>query len=173
MPIDYSQMRVLIIDDHAFTRLLIKEVLQSLGCVSELIHEAEEGSTGLMILNDRTVDLIFCDWQMQPMDGLTFVRALRDPKKSKNPYVPIIFCTAFTERDLIERARDTGVTEIITKPITVKAIEAKVATVMEKPRQFVETERYFGPDRRRRESEGFPHDRRRAPAPPARPLRRQ
>src|SRR3546814_18119501 len=45
------------------------------------------------------------------------------PKDSIDPFVPIIFCTAFTDMELIERARDTGVTEIMTKPITVKAIE--------------------------------------------------
>lgn len=161
MPIDYSRLRVLIVDDHAFTRLLIKDVLQSLGCRPGSVWEAEDGRTGLRILNEREVDLIFCDWQMQPMDGLTFVRTLRDPEKSKNSYVPIIFCSAFTERELIERARDTGVTEIMTKPITVKAIEAKVIAVLEKPRQFVEVKQYFGPDRRRRDAgEAVQHERR-------------
>jgi CheY-like chemotaxis protein len=161
MPIDYSQLCVLIVDDHAFTRLLIKEVLQSLGCRTGCIYEAEDGGTGLQILSERDIDLVICDWQMQPMDGLTFVRALRDPEKSKNPYLPIIFCSAYTERELIERARDVGVTEIMTKPITVKAIEAKVTAVMAHPREFVEAKQYFGPDRRRRDgSDAIPHERR-------------
>lgn len=173
MHIGYKQLRVLIIDDQAFTRLLIKEVLQSLGAAPEHIFEAEDGGGGLEILKERKVDLIFCDWQMQPMDGLTFVRMLRDPEKSKNPYVPVIFCSAYTERELIERARDTGVSEIMAKPITVKAVHAKIEEILKRPRDFIESDRYFGPDRRRRSDRpATKGERRKARAgtgPPARP----
>ena len=163
MSIPYPQLRVLIVEDHAFTRLLIKEVLQSLGCQQGNIHEAEDGASGLNVLQEKRADLIICDWQMQPMDGLTFVRKLRDPEKSKNPFVPIIFCTAHTDMDLIQRARDTGVTEVMTKPITVKAIESKIKAILEQPRPFVDSTQYFGPDRRRRSDEPTPAaERRRA-----------
>lgn len=158
----YSALRVLIVEDHAFTRLLIKEVLQSLGCNPNNIREAEDGAAGLRMLKEQRVHLIVCDWQMEPMDGLTFVRKLRDPKDSIDPFVPIIFCTAFTDMELIERARDTGVTEIMTKPITVKAIEDKVRAILEKPRPFVDSTQYFGPDRRRRRDDAPGDDRRRA-----------
>jgi two-component system, chemotaxis family, chemotaxis protein CheY len=161
MSIPYPQLRVLIVEDHAFTRLLIKEVLQSLGCQQGNIHEAEDGSAGLKALLEKRADLIICDWQMQPMDGLTFVRTLRDPAKSKNPFVPIIFCTAHTDLDLIQRARDTGVTEVMTKPITVKAIEGKIKAILEAPRPFVDSSQYFGPDRRRRSEEPAPPEERR------------
>jgi len=162
MPIDYQNLRVLIVDDHSFTRLLIKEVLQSLGCRAGNLVEAEDGRAGLQVLAEREIDLIISDWQMQPMDGLTFVRALRDPETSKNPYVPIIFCSAFTERNLIERARDSGVTEIMTKPITVKAVAAKIQEIFNRPRGFVKEKQYFGPDRRRRGgSDPMTDDRRR------------
>jgi CheY-like chemotaxis protein len=162
MSIPYPQLRVLIVEDHAFTRLLIKEVLQSLGCQQGNIHEAEDGSSGLKALQDNRADLIICDWQMEPMDGLTFVRKLRDPEMSKNPFVPIIFCTAYTDRDLIQRARDTGVTEVMTKPITVKAIESRIKAIVEQPRPFVDSTQYFGPDRRRRNEETPSDDRRSA-----------
>jgi CheY-like chemotaxis protein len=162
MPIPYPQLRVLIVEDHAFTRLLIKEVLQSLGCAQGNIREAEDGAAGLRMLKEQRVHLIICDWQMEPMDGLTFVRKLRDPNNSIDPFVPIIFCTAYTDMELIERARDTGVTEIMSKPITVKAIETKVRAVMEKPRPFVDSNHYFGPDRRRRRDDAPADDRRSA-----------
>jgi len=146
----YDQLHVLIIDDHAFTRLLIKEVLLTLGCHTQNIHEAEDGATGLQILKNRPINLVFCDWQMEPMDGLSFMRTLRDPQKCAKPYIPVIFCSAFTQRELIEHARDSGVTEILSKPITPKAIEAKILTILTEPREFVKSRRYFGPDRRRR-----------------------
>lgn len=161
MATPYPQLRVLIVEDHAFTRLLIKEVLQSLGCNASNIREATDGAVGLQMLKEQRVHLVICDWQMEPMDGLTFVRKLRDPNNSVDPFVPIIFCTAFTDMDLIERARDTGVTEIMTKPITVKAIEARIRAILEKPRPFVDSTQYFGPDRRRRREESGPGEERR------------
>jgi hypothetical protein len=55
------------------------------------------------------------------------------------------------------------VTEIMTKPITVKSIEGKVRSILEQPRPFVDATQYFGPDRRRRgDDEGPRDDRRRA-----------
>lgn len=160
----YASLHVLIVDDHAFTRLLIREVLQNLGFKLDNIHEAEDGEAGLRAVAERKIDLIFCDWQMDPMDGLSFMRALRDPKSNANPYLPVIFCTAFAERDVIESARDCGVTEIMTKPITTKAIEARVESVFKNPRDFVKADGYFGPDRRRRNliEEDFPEDRRKS-----------
>jgi two-component system, chemotaxis family, chemotaxis protein CheY len=161
MLFDFAPLRVLIVDDHNFTRLLIREVLQNLGCSKSNIFEAEDGSAALQVLTEQRVHLIICDWQMEPMDGLTFIRTIRDPKKSTDPFVPVVLCSAYTQRDLIERARDLGVTEIMTKPITVKAIEEKVRTVIESPRPFVDTTQYFGPDRRRRAENGPPTEERR------------
>jgi two-component system chemotaxis response regulator CheY len=162
MAFDFAPLRVLIIEDHAFTRILIREVLENLGCSQSNIFEAEDGSSGLKILQEVRVHLIICDWQMEPMDGLTFVRKLRDPEKSKDPFISVILCSAYTERDLIERARDIGVTEVMAKPITVKAIEEKVRATIQQPRPFVDSSLYFGPDRRRREGgDEFPNDRRR------------
>jgi len=161
MLFDFAPLRVLIVDDHNFTRLLIREVLQNLGCSKSNIFEAEDGSTALQVLKEQRVHLIICDWQMEPMNGLTFIRTIRDQKKSTDPFVPVILCSAYTQRDLIERARDLGVTEIMTKPITVKAIEEKVRTVIESPRPFVDSSQYFGPDRRRRAENGPPTEERR------------
>jgi two-component system chemotaxis response regulator CheY len=161
---NYASHHVLVVDDHAFTRVLIKEVLQNMGFNPNNIQEAEDGEAGLRIVAEGRIDLIFCDWQMQPMDGLSFMRELRDPKKNKNPELPVIFCSAYTERELIEHARDSGVTEIMTKPITAKAIEARVESVLKNPRAFVKADAYFGPDQRRRNliDEDFPEDRRKA-----------
>jgi len=160
MAFDFAPLRVLIVEDHTFTRLLIREVLENLGCAKSNIFEAEDGSAGLAVLNEQRVHLVICDWQMEPMDGLTFVRTLRDPEKSRDPFIPVILCSAYTELDLIERARDIGVTEIMTKPITVKAIEEKVRSTIQQPRPFVDSNQYFGPDRRRRDGDAYPHERR-------------
>jgi len=161
MSFNFAPLRVLIVEDHAFTRLLIREVLENLGCAQSNLIEAEDGSAALKQLKQERVHLVICDWQMEPMDGLTFTRALRDSKNSADPFVPVILCSAHTERELIERARDVGVTEIMTKPITVKAIEEKVRATIQQPRPFVDSTQYFGPDRRRRRDDDLPREDRR------------
>ena len=155
MSIPFAQLRLLIVEDHKFTRLLLKEGLQNLGCQQGNLYEAENGEAGLEVLSETPVDLVICDWQMEPMDGLTFVRKLRDPQSGRNPFIPIILCSAHTDRDLIERAVDAGVNEILTKPITVKAIESRINMIFGQPRPFVHSTQYFGPDRRRR-ADGAP-----------------
>jgi DNA-binding response OmpR family regulator len=52
-------------------------------------------------------------------------------------------------------ARDAGVTEFVAKPLTAKAVLERIQAVIYRPRPFVRTPNYFGPDRRRREDPGF------------------
>lgn len=151
MLIPYGKLRVLIVEDHKFTRHLVKEILQNLGCQQGNVYEAEDGEAALQVQQENAVDLIVCDWQMKPMDGLSLVQKLRDPEVSRNAFVPIILCSAHTDRDLVQRAVDLGVNEIMTKPISVRALESRIRSIFEQPRPFVDANQYFGPDRRRRD----------------------
>jgi DNA-binding response OmpR family regulator len=69
--------------------------------------------------------------------------------------------TGHTERARIEAARDAGVTEFLAKPITVQSLLDRLIKIVERPRPFVRSEAYFGPDRRRRRSESGAAPRRR------------
>lgn len=151
MAFAFDQLKILIVDDEAHTRALIKEVLQIIGFSQLNIREASDGLSAFKRLEEEKVHIIISDWRMEPMDGLTFVRKLRDQKNSPNPFVPVIFCSAYTEQELIERARDMGVNEVIAKPINIGNIESRIRAVLEQPRPFVDETYYFGPDRRRRE----------------------
>jgi DNA-binding response OmpR family regulator len=87
---------------------------------------------------------------MKPMDGIAFAREVRNNAGSPNPYIPIIMVTGHTERRRIEQARDAGVTEIMAKPITAGNLFQRIGEIVERPRAFVKSLTYFGPDRRRR-----------------------
>lgn len=150
MAFSYDQLKILIVDDDEFMRTLIKEVLQIIGFSAPNIHEAGDGLAALNSLEAEKVHIIISDWRMEPMDGLTFVRKLRDPDQSPDPFVPVIFCTAYTDQEMIERARDLGVNEIIAKPVSIGNVESRILAVLEQPRPFVNASYYFGPDRRRR-----------------------
>jgi CheY-like chemotaxis protein len=153
MSLSFAPVRVLIVEDNAFTRSLIAEVLFTIGFQRGNIFEAEDGLSALKLLSSERVNLVITDWRMEPMDGLTFVRKLRDEAKSPDPFVPVIFCSAYTDQRLIENARDIGINEVIAKPININNIESRIRVIFEQPRPFVQANAYFGPDRRRRTEE--------------------
>ena len=150
MSYSYDQLRVLVVEDNQHTRALIRSVLQNLGFNAGHIREAFDGLSALEELQKEAVHIVISDWRMEPMDGLTFVRTLRDPEKSPDPFVPVILCSAYTDQELIESARDIGINEIIAKPISIGNIKSRIHAILDKPRPFVNASNYFGPDRRRR-----------------------
>ncbi|MDO9079054.1 MAG: response regulator, partial [Brevundimonas sp.] len=79
-----------------------------------------------------------------------------------NPYLPIIMRTGHSEKSRVYEARDAGVTEFVVKPITAKAILDRIQAVIFKPRPFVKTDGYFGPDRRRSTAPNYKGPMRRA-----------
>src|SRR5690606_23036594 len=94
--------------------------------------------------------IVIADWMMKPMNGIAFTERVRTDKKSPNPYVPIILMTGFSERRRVIEARDAGVTEFLVKPFTARDLYKRIVQVIERPRQFVRAENFFGPDRRRK-----------------------
>ena len=139
--------RFLIVDPNAFMRSLIKNVLHGFG--TEKFIEATDGADAFEKMDSLAPDIIFTEWMMEPMDGLDFTRLMRTGKDSPNPFVPIIMTTAYSEMQRVVEARDAGITEFVTKPLSAKTLMARVTAVIERPRPFIRSTRYFGPDRRR------------------------
>jgi len=147
-----ESLRALVVEDNVHMRSLLRSLLVALG-VKEII-EAAGGEEALDILSASAIDLILTDLSMQQMDGIALTRTVR--QSATNPYVPIIMVTGHTERHLVEAARDAGVTEFLAKPITVHNLFLRISEVVERPRDYIRCDDYFGPDRRRRRGED-PH----------------
>lgn len=128
-------------------RAIASAVLQSAGI--RKVREAADGAAALEILREHAIDLAIVDFNMFPLDGVEFTRLVRNSPDSANPYLPIIMMTGHSEKSRVYEARDAGVTEFVVKPITAKAILDRIQAVIFKPRPFVKTDGYFGPDRRR------------------------
>jgi CheY-like chemotaxis protein len=143
-----EQVRFLIIEDNINMIALVRSILQALG--AKRVYEAADAKTGLDLIPVVQPDMIICDWQMEGMTGLELVCLLRD-EKSPSPFVPIIMLTAHSELDRVKEARDCGVNEFLVKPISAKRLYARIQQIIEHPRPFVQTDTYFGPDRRRRQ----------------------
>ncbi len=149
--------RVLVVDDHAFTVGLIRDLLYVAGASS--VTTARDGEEALSALRYCQPHLVITDWRMPVLDGLGFTRIVRraavkpDPRVP-NPQVPVILLSAHASVKAVETARLTGVTEVLAKPFTTAALIQRIAAAMSDPRAFVVAGDYVGPDRRRREAGG-------------------
>lgn len=151
MALDLSRLRFLIVDDNDFMRRLIRELLWAIDCSPNNIRFAANGRDALQLLHNLPIDLIICDINMQPMNGMEFTAYVRTAPNSPDPHVPIIVCTGHAEIGHICGARDAGANEILRKPITVKSVYERIRAIVERPRPFVRSADYYGPDRRRRD----------------------
>ena len=146
MSFGLESLRVLLVDDNPHMRSIVATILKGVGV--RHLREAQDGAEGLQTLRDWPTDVAIVDFQMQPLDGASFTRIVRNSADSQNPYLPIIMMTGFADRGRVFEARDAGVTEIIAKPLTARAILDRIEAVIMRPRPFVRTDDYFGPSRR-------------------------
>jgi len=127
---------------------LAKSILQTFG-VGDVIG-AKNGEEGFKTYCRKNPDVVLADWMMKPLDGIALTRRIRTDPKSPNPYVPVILMTGFSEKRRVLEARDAGVTEFLVKPFNARDLYRRIAQIIERPRQFVRSEDFFGPDRRRK-----------------------
>ena len=145
-------VRVLVIDDHPYTLGLIKDVLYASGAASET--SARNGLEAIAMFNAFGPHLVVTDWRMPEMDGLAFIRTVReaalhpDPR-IHDPQVPIVMMSAHASTKAVETARRAGVNEVVVKPFSITVLIERLLAATS-PRPFVVTEAYIGPDRRRR-----------------------
>ena len=153
-----EQVNFLILEDNVHMRTLIRSILNALGARS--IREAGDVETAFQMLRTSPSDMVICDWEMEPVSGLDFVKQVRNDKNSPNPQIPIIMLTAHSEMTRVMEARDSGINEFVIKPISAKTLYARIRDIIKHPRNYVQTETYFGPDRRRRQAQISGPDRR-------------
>jgi len=110
MPVN-SAAQCLVVDDSRVVRKLVRRMLEPHGFI---VTEAEDGRAALDACHLRMPDCVVLDWNMPIMNGLEFLKALRQEFGPGNP--PVLFCT--TENDMlhIEQAIENGAQEFIMKP---------------------------------------------------------
>lgn len=145
------QLSVLVIDNDEKLVSIVKGILHSFG-FSE-VYTCYDGKEAVELLYNYHIDIVICDWEMQPMKGIDFVHYIRNDLHSPDPFVPIIMLTGRSEMHDVVQARDEGVTEFIAKPFTVEDLRKRIIEVVERPRKFILHDEYKGPDRRRHKGE--------------------
>lgn len=144
----YDLLTILIVDDNHHMRMIVGEVLRALGV--RRIYEASDGAQGLQVMKSHSVDIVITDLSMSPLDGIDFVRLIRKSPDSATQQAPVIMITGHSTLNRVNEARDAGVNEFLTKPLTARGVIERVTLVIDHPRPFVRSATYFGPDRRRR-----------------------
>ena len=141
-------------------RVLLIELLRAVG-ISKII-EAGDGAEALQMMRGHPVDIVMTDLAMSPLDGIDFVRLLRNSSDSPNQMIPVIMITGHLTIRRIGEARDAGVNEFVAKPITARSVLDRLQLIIDHPRPYVRTDDFFGPDRRRRADPAYAGPMRRA-----------
>lgn len=142
-----DSLNILLVDDNANMRIIVATMLRSLGF--ERVIEAESAESAFRILAESPVDIAIVDFRMEGMDGVSFTHHVRHSENSPAPYLPVIMMTGHSERSRVTEARDSGVTEFLAKPVDVHSLIKRIEAVILRPRPFIRTKDFFGPDRRR------------------------
>ena len=120
--------RVVIAEDEALIRLDLAEMLAEEGY--DVVGQAEDGEKAIALVEDLKPDLVILDVKMPRLDGLAAAERV-----ARQRIAPVVMLTAFSQRDLVERARDAGAMAYLVKPFTksdlVPAIEMAVSRFAE------------------------------------------
>jgi two-component system, response regulator PdtaR len=120
--------RVVIAEDEAIIRLDLKEILTSAGY--DVVGESGRGDEAVELVARHLPDLAILDIKMPGMDGLRAAREITSQYQ-----VAVMLLTAFSQRDLIEEARDAGVAAYLVKPFQARELLPAVAGVLSRARQ--------------------------------------
>lgn len=116
--------RVVIAEDEALIRLDLKEMLEEEGYT--VVGEAGDGQRAVELARELNPDLVILDVKMPVMDGISAAE-----KIASDSIAPVLMLTAFSQRDLVERARDAGAMAYLVKPFSksdvIPAIEIAVS----------------------------------------------
>ncbi|MCP9456417.1 MAG: chemotaxis response regulator CheY [Nitrospira sp.] len=121
MPVDPT-IRVLVVDDMATMRRIVKNVLKQLGF--NRVDEAENGAEALQKLRQESYGLVVSDWNMPVMTGIDMLRAIRADEKLKS--IPVLMVTAEAQQSNLIEAIQAGVSNYIVKPFTAETMQDKL-----------------------------------------------
>jgi len=118
-------IKVMIVDDQQSMRSLIRASLNQLGIME--VAEASDGEEALRHLIVKPVTLVITDFNMPKLDGIGLLKAIRAYAPIKS--TAVIMLTGSADRELVQRAAQHGVNNLLVKPFTVATLKAKIEAV--------------------------------------------
>ncbi len=127
MALPSQDINILIVDDMAAMRKILKTLLAQLGYKN--VDEAEDGKQALEKLrqNPDKYGLVITDWNMPNMTGIELVQAIRSDEKLK--HLPVLMVTAEAKKENVLMAIKAGVNNYIVKPFTAETLKEKLEAI--------------------------------------------
>ncbi len=125
--------RVVVAEDESLIRMDIVEILTDAGF--EVVGEAGDGETAVALATDLRPDLVVMDVKMPKLDGISAAERL-----SKNHIAPVVLLTAFSQKELVERASEAGALAYVVKPFTPNDLLPAIEIALSRHQQIITLE---------------------------------
>ena len=132
-----ERARVIVVDDESIIRMDLREMLTNLGYL--VVGEAGDGRSAVNLARELKPDVAIFDIKMPGMDGIEAARILTEEK-----IAPVVLLTAYSQRDLVERAKEAGVVGYITKPMRESDLTPAIEVAMARFSEFRALEKEVG-----------------------------
>jgi len=142
-----SRLGVLVVDDNQYTRKLLRMMLINFGAKS--IYEAADGVSALDMVRSADPDVMILDWEMPVLTGAQVARIVRSPGVFPKSNLPIIMLTAHGQRARVTAAMRLGINEFLVKPVSPKALQDRLLSILIRPRPMVQIGAHYVPQPRR------------------------
>ena len=132
-----QQLRLVIADDESLIRMNLKETLVGLGYL--VVGEAGDGVSVVNLARELRPDLVIMDIKMPKLDGIQAAKMLTEDK-----IAPVLLLTAYSDRELVDRAREAGVVNYIVKPFRDAELLPAIEIAMARYAEFQEMDKKIG-----------------------------
>lgn len=132
-----SRRTVVIAEDESLIRLDLRETLESLGF--DVVGEASDGETAVRLAVDLRPDVVLMDVKMPVLDGISAAERITGKR-----IAPVVMLTAFSQRELVERARDAGAMAYLVKPFTASDIMPAIEMALSRHAELAALETEVG-----------------------------
>lgn len=128
-----ESLRIVIADNESIIRMDLKEMLEEAG--HDVVAEASDGSRAVDLVRQYRPDLVIMDIKMPEMDGITAAKIISNEKLA-----PVLLLTAFSQKDIVEKAKDSGVLAYLVKPVKEVNLFPAIEIALSRFREFAELE---------------------------------
>lgn len=167
-PYDLSNFTIMLVEDSVYMQSLMTSMMKVFGVGDIMVCGGGEEAMDLLKVTQARrasryitkVDIVVTDWLMPKGSGRELLKWIRSQDDDAIRFLPVMVVSAYTTEKVVNQARDLGANETLVKPISGMGLASRICSMIDKPRPFVSTPDYFGPDRRRQDVPFTGNDRR-------------
>ena len=128
-----DSLRILIADNESIIRMDLKELLEEAG--HEVVGEAPDGLKAVELTRTLKPDLVIMDIKMPEMDGIAAAKIISNEKLA-----PVLLLTAYSQKEIVEKAKDSGVLAYLVKPVKESNLFPAMEIALSRFKEYMEIE---------------------------------